>query len=173
MSREGWAQELTEAFADIGALWHPDSCETMNPTPFQTVFHKYIASFSGSSQQNAQEFWGSSCNGEATGHHQSQPVVQFPLHLSGEGSAWRTWIKWWWLSQLKCGSAPWNEKTARLQAYLWDSWIFASRARPVGITPSKFSVTCLCPSPRKDLLGQSVAEGVSAFSPRKKTQRQD
>ncbi|XP_037681450.1 ubiquitin carboxyl-terminal hydrolase 21 isoform X3 [Choloepus didactylus] len=51
------AQELTEAFADvIGALWHPDSCEAVNPTRFRAVFQKYVPSFSGYSQQDAQEF---------------------------------------------------------------------------------------------------------------------
>lgn len=124
----------------------------MNPIPFQAVFHKYIASFSGYSLKSS---WGSLRNGEAAGHQQSQPVVQFPLHLFGEGSAWRTWIKWWWLSQLKCGSAPWSKKTARLRAYLWDSWKFASRARLVGvITPSRFSVTRLCPSPKRICWGK-------------------
>ncbi|XP_043819657.1 ubiquitin carboxyl-terminal hydrolase 21 isoform X3 [Dromiciops gliroides] len=50
-------QELTEAFADVlGALWHPDSCEAVNPTRFRTVFQKYVPSFSGYSQQDAQEF---------------------------------------------------------------------------------------------------------------------
>ncbi|XP_036290277.1 ubiquitin carboxyl-terminal hydrolase 21 isoform X5 [Pipistrellus kuhlii] len=53
----GRAQELTEAFADvIGALWHPDSCEAVNPTRFRAVFQKYVPSFSGYSQQDAQEF---------------------------------------------------------------------------------------------------------------------
>ncbi|MEJ1270351.1 ubiquitin specific peptidase 21 [Cricetulus griseus] len=45
------------AFADvIGALWHPDSCEAVNPTRFRAVFQKYVPSFSGYSQQDAQEF---------------------------------------------------------------------------------------------------------------------
>lgn len=36
------------AFADvIGALWHPDSCEAVNPTRFRAVFQKYVPSFSG------------------------------------------------------------------------------------------------------------------------------
>nr|XP_027806516.1 ubiquitin carboxyl-terminal hydrolase 21 isoform X5 [Marmota flaviventris] len=53
----GRAQELTEAFADvIGALWHPDSCEAVNPTRFRAIFQKYVPSFSGYSQQDAQEF---------------------------------------------------------------------------------------------------------------------
>ncbi|KAK2492127.1 hypothetical protein MC885_005201 [Smutsia gigantea] len=66
----GRAQELTEvinllplsiptptAFADVlGALWHPDSCEAVNPTRFRAVFQKYVPSFSGYSQQDAQEF---------------------------------------------------------------------------------------------------------------------
>uniref|UniRef100_A0A8C8VXW5 Ubiquitin carboxyl-terminal hydrolase 21 n=1 Tax=Peromyscus maniculatus bairdii TaxID=230844 RepID=A0A8C8VXW5_PERMB len=53
----GRAQELTEAFANvIGALWHPDSCEAVNPTRFRAVFQKYVPSFSGYSQQDAQEF---------------------------------------------------------------------------------------------------------------------
>ncbi|XP_032948951.1 ubiquitin carboxyl-terminal hydrolase 21 isoform X4 [Rhinolophus ferrumequinum] len=49
----GRAQELTEAFADvIGALWHPDSCEAVNPTRFRTVFQKYVPSFSGYSDDD-------------------------------------------------------------------------------------------------------------------------
>uniref|UniRef100_A0A8C6A6Z5 Ubiquitin carboxyl-terminal hydrolase n=1 Tax=Marmota marmota marmota TaxID=9994 RepID=A0A8C6A6Z5_MARMA len=50
-------QELTEAFADvIGALWHPNSCEAVDPAEFQAVFQKYVPSFSGNNQQDAQEF---------------------------------------------------------------------------------------------------------------------
>ncbi|KAM8794503.1 ubiquitin carboxyl-terminal hydrolase 21 [Eudromia elegans] len=50
-------QELTEAFADvIGALWHPDSTEPVNPGRFKAVFQKYVPSFTGYSQQDAQEF---------------------------------------------------------------------------------------------------------------------
>ncbi|XP_046323728.1 ubiquitin carboxyl-terminal hydrolase 21-like [Marmota monax] len=53
----GQDQELTEAFADvIGALWHPNSCEAVDPAEFQAVFQKYIPSFSGNNQQDAQEF---------------------------------------------------------------------------------------------------------------------
>ncbi|KAM5124936.1 LOW QUALITY PROTEIN: ubiquitin carboxyl-terminal hydrolase 21-like [Callospermophilus lateralis] len=53
----GQDQELTEAFADvIGALWHPNSCEAVDPTEFQAVFQKYIPFFSGNNQQDAQEF---------------------------------------------------------------------------------------------------------------------
>uniref|UniRef100_F6XCS2 Ubiquitin carboxyl-terminal hydrolase n=1 Tax=Equus caballus TaxID=9796 RepID=F6XCS2_HORSE len=49
----GRAQELTEAFADvIGALWHPDSCEAVNPTRFRAVFQKYVPSFSGYSDDD-------------------------------------------------------------------------------------------------------------------------
>ncbi|XP_027583887.1 ubiquitin carboxyl-terminal hydrolase 21 [Pipra filicauda] len=50
-------QELTEAFADvIAALWHPDSSEPVNPGRFKAVFQKYVPSFTGYSQQDAQEF---------------------------------------------------------------------------------------------------------------------
>ncbi|XP_069734840.1 ubiquitin carboxyl-terminal hydrolase 21 isoform X1 [Phaenicophaeus curvirostris] len=50
-------QELTEAFADvIAALWHPDSSEPVNPARFKAVFQKYVPSFTGYSQQDAQEF---------------------------------------------------------------------------------------------------------------------
>ncbi|KAM6039289.1 ubiquitin carboxyl-terminal hydrolase 21 isoform 1-T1 [Chlamydotis macqueenii] len=50
-------QELTEAFADvIAALWHPDSSEAVNPGHFKAVFQKYVPSFTGYSQQDAQEF---------------------------------------------------------------------------------------------------------------------
>ncbi|XP_053134917.1 ubiquitin carboxyl-terminal hydrolase 21 isoform X2 [Hemicordylus capensis] len=50
-------QELTEAFADvIAALWHPDSTEAANPGRFKAVFQKYVPSFTGYSQQDAQEF---------------------------------------------------------------------------------------------------------------------
>lgn len=50
-------QELTEAFADvIAALWHPDSTEATNPGRFKAVFQKYVPSFTGYSQQDAQEF---------------------------------------------------------------------------------------------------------------------
>nr|KAF6414722.1 ubiquitin specific peptidase 21 [Molossus molossus] len=41
------------AFADvIGALWHPDSCEAVNPTRFRAVFQKYVPSFSGYSDDD-------------------------------------------------------------------------------------------------------------------------
>nr|XP_056709845.1 ubiquitin carboxyl-terminal hydrolase 21 [Euleptes europaea]XP_056709846.1 ubiquitin carboxyl-terminal hydrolase 21 [Euleptes europaea] len=50
-------QELTEAFADVmAALWHPDSTEATNPGRFKAVFQKYVPSFTGYSQQDAQEF---------------------------------------------------------------------------------------------------------------------
>ncbi|XP_040394729.1 ubiquitin carboxyl-terminal hydrolase 21 isoform X6 [Cygnus olor] len=50
-------QELTEAFADvIAALWHPESTEAVNPGRFKAVFQKYVPSFTGYSQQDAQEF---------------------------------------------------------------------------------------------------------------------
>lgn len=50
-------QELTEAFADvIAALWHPDATEPTNPGRFKAVFQKYVPSFTGYSQQDAQEF---------------------------------------------------------------------------------------------------------------------
>ncbi|NXL40861.1 UBP21 hydrolase, partial [Glaucidium brasilianum] len=50
-------QELTEAFADvIAALWHPESSEAINPGRFKAVFQKYVPSFTGYSQQDAQEF---------------------------------------------------------------------------------------------------------------------
>ncbi|XP_033927231.1 ubiquitin carboxyl-terminal hydrolase 21 isoform X2 [Melopsittacus undulatus] len=50
-------QELTEAFADvIAALWHPDAAEAVNPGRFKAVFQKYVPSFTGYSQQDAQEF---------------------------------------------------------------------------------------------------------------------
>ncbi|KAM4798198.1 ubiquitin carboxyl-terminal hydrolase 21-like [Urocitellus parryii] len=53
----GQDQELTEAFADVmGALWHPNSCEAVDPTEFQAVFQKYVPSFSGNNQQDAHEF---------------------------------------------------------------------------------------------------------------------
>ncbi|XP_069460777.1 ubiquitin carboxyl-terminal hydrolase 21 isoform X6 [Ambystoma mexicanum] len=50
-------QELTEAFIDvISALWHPDSSEAVNPGRFKAIFQKYVPSFTGYSQQDAQEF---------------------------------------------------------------------------------------------------------------------
>ncbi|KAM3825060.1 ubiquitin carboxyl-terminal hydrolase 21 isoform 2-T2 [Vipera latastei] len=50
-------QELTEAFADvIATLWHPDTVEAANPSRFKSVFQKYVPSFTGYSQQDAQEF---------------------------------------------------------------------------------------------------------------------
>ncbi|XP_042750935.1 ubiquitin carboxyl-terminal hydrolase 21-like, partial [Lagopus leucura] len=50
-------QELTEAFADvIAALWHPESTEAVNPGRFKAIFQKYVPSFTGYSQQDAQEF---------------------------------------------------------------------------------------------------------------------
>uniref|UniRef100_A0A8C8SLP2 Ubiquitin carboxyl-terminal hydrolase n=1 Tax=Pelusios castaneus TaxID=367368 RepID=A0A8C8SLP2_9SAUR len=50
-------QELTEAFAEVIAdLWHPDATEAVNPGRFKAVFQKYVPSFTGYSQQDAQEF---------------------------------------------------------------------------------------------------------------------
>ncbi|XP_028911345.1 ubiquitin carboxyl-terminal hydrolase 21 [Ornithorhynchus anatinus] len=55
--RAGRTQELTEAFADVlGALWHPDSCEPVNPARFRAVFQRHVPAFAGYSQQDAQEF---------------------------------------------------------------------------------------------------------------------
>uniref|UniRef100_A0A8D0GU72 ubiquitinyl hydrolase 1 n=1 Tax=Sphenodon punctatus TaxID=8508 RepID=A0A8D0GU72_SPHPU len=45
------------AFADvIATLWHPDSTDAANPGRFKAVFQKYVPSFTGYSQQDAQEF---------------------------------------------------------------------------------------------------------------------
>ncbi|XP_013925192.1 PREDICTED: ubiquitin carboxyl-terminal hydrolase 21 [Thamnophis sirtalis] len=45
------------AFADvIATLWHPDTTEAANPSRFKSVFQKYVPSFTGYSQQDAQEF---------------------------------------------------------------------------------------------------------------------
>ncbi|XP_069073924.1 ubiquitin carboxyl-terminal hydrolase 21 isoform X1 [Pleurodeles waltl] len=50
-------QELTEAFSDvIVALWHPDSTDAVNPVRFKSIFQRYVPSFMGYSQQDAQEF---------------------------------------------------------------------------------------------------------------------
>ncbi|KAG8432023.1 hypothetical protein GDO86_020155 [Hymenochirus boettgeri] len=50
-------QELTEAFADvIATLWRPDPPDAANPARLKAVFQKYVPSFIGYSQQDAQEF---------------------------------------------------------------------------------------------------------------------
>ncbi|XP_071970671.1 ubiquitin carboxyl-terminal hydrolase 21 [Engystomops pustulosus] len=50
-------QELTEAFADVVAsLWSPEAPDAANPTRLRAVFQKYFPSFTGYSQQDAQEF---------------------------------------------------------------------------------------------------------------------
>ncbi|XP_053560463.1 ubiquitin carboxyl-terminal hydrolase 21 [Bombina bombina] len=50
-------QELTEAFADVlASLWSPDPPDAVNPTRLKAVFQKYVPSFTGYSQQDAQEF---------------------------------------------------------------------------------------------------------------------
>ncbi|OCT69474.1 ubiquitin carboxyl-terminal hydrolase 21 isoform X2 [Xenopus laevis] len=50
-------QELTEAFADvIASLWSPDPPDAANPARLKSVFQKYVPSFIGYSQQDAQEF---------------------------------------------------------------------------------------------------------------------
>lgn len=50
-------QELTEAFADvIASLWGPEPPDTANPARLRVVFQKYVPSFTGYSQQDAQEF---------------------------------------------------------------------------------------------------------------------
>ncbi|XP_018089038.1 ubiquitin carboxyl-terminal hydrolase 21 isoform X2 [Xenopus laevis] len=50
-------QELTEAFADvIASLWSPDPPDAANPARLKSVFQKYVPSFTGYSQQDAQEF---------------------------------------------------------------------------------------------------------------------
>ncbi|KAM4690086.1 ubiquitin carboxyl-terminal hydrolase 21 [Rhinophrynus dorsalis] len=50
-------QELTEAFADvIASLWRPDAPDAVNPARLKSVFQKYVPSFTGYSQQDAQEF---------------------------------------------------------------------------------------------------------------------
>ncbi|XP_066464852.1 ubiquitin carboxyl-terminal hydrolase 21 [Eleutherodactylus coqui] len=50
-------QELTEAFADvIASLWSPEAPDAANPARLRAVFQKYVPSFTGYSQQDAQEF---------------------------------------------------------------------------------------------------------------------
>ncbi|KAM3919169.1 ubiquitin carboxyl-terminal hydrolase 21 isoform 1-T1 [Leptodactylus fuscus] len=50
-------QELTEAFADvIASLWSPDAPDAANPARLRAIFQKYVPSFTGYSQQDAQEF---------------------------------------------------------------------------------------------------------------------
>lgn len=50
-------QELTEAFADvIASLWSPEAPDAANPSRLRAVFQKYVPSFNGYSQQDAQEF---------------------------------------------------------------------------------------------------------------------
>ncbi|XP_075049636.1 LOW QUALITY PROTEIN: ubiquitin carboxyl-terminal hydrolase 21 [Mixophyes fleayi] len=50
-------QELTEAFADvIVTLWNPEAPDSANPARLRAVFQKYVPSFTGYSQQDAQEF---------------------------------------------------------------------------------------------------------------------
>lgn len=61
------------AFADvIGALWHPDSCEAVNPTRFRAVFQKYVPSFSGYR-------W------------ESWRAWDFPLAVSGDSTRQGSW----------------------------------------------------------------------------------
>ncbi|XP_073422994.1 ubiquitin carboxyl-terminal hydrolase 21 isoform X2 [Dendrobates tinctorius] len=51
------SQELTEAFADvIASLWSPDAPDAANPARLRAIFQKYVPSFTGYSQQDAQEF---------------------------------------------------------------------------------------------------------------------
>ncbi|XP_053331051.1 ubiquitin carboxyl-terminal hydrolase 21 [Spea bombifrons] len=50
-------RELTEVFADVVAsLWTPEASDAVNPSRFKSVFQKYVPSFNGYSQQDAQEF---------------------------------------------------------------------------------------------------------------------
>ncbi|XP_063802870.1 ubiquitin carboxyl-terminal hydrolase 21 isoform X2 [Pseudophryne corroboree] len=50
-------QDLTEAFADVlTSLWSPEPPDSANPARLRAVFQKYIPSFTGYSQQDAQEF---------------------------------------------------------------------------------------------------------------------
>lgn len=50
-------QELTEAFADvIASIWSPEAPEAANPARLRAVFQRYVPSFTGYSQQDAQEF---------------------------------------------------------------------------------------------------------------------
>uniref|UniRef100_A0A8C5PTT1 Ubiquitin carboxyl-terminal hydrolase n=1 Tax=Leptobrachium leishanense TaxID=445787 RepID=A0A8C5PTT1_9ANUR len=50
-------QELTEAFADVlVSLWSPEVTDAVNPSRLKSVFQKYVPSFTGYSQQDAQEF---------------------------------------------------------------------------------------------------------------------
>ncbi|KAM8921518.1 ubiquitin carboxyl-terminal hydrolase 21 [Pelodytes ibericus] len=49
--------ELTEAFADVlASLWSPEALNAVNPSRLKSVFQKYVPSFTGYSQQDAQEF---------------------------------------------------------------------------------------------------------------------
>ncbi|XP_073495365.1 ubiquitin carboxyl-terminal hydrolase 21 isoform X2 [Phyllobates terribilis] len=51
------SQELTEAFADvITSLWSPEAPDAANPARLRAIFQKYVPSFTGYSQQDAQEF---------------------------------------------------------------------------------------------------------------------
>ncbi|KAM9294175.1 ubiquitin carboxyl-terminal hydrolase 21 [Gastrophryne carolinensis] len=50
-------QDLTEAFAEVVAtLWSMDAPDATNPARLRAVFQKYVPSFTGYSQQDAQEF---------------------------------------------------------------------------------------------------------------------
>ncbi|KAM5129474.1 ubiquitin carboxyl-terminal hydrolase 21 [Mantella aurantiaca] len=50
-------QELTEAFADvISSLWSAEVLDAGNPARLRSVFQKFVPSFTGYSQQDAQEF---------------------------------------------------------------------------------------------------------------------
>ncbi|XP_077116657.1 ubiquitin carboxyl-terminal hydrolase 21 isoform X1 [Ranitomeya variabilis] len=51
------SQELTEAFADvIASLWSTEAPDAANPARLRAIFQKYVPSFTGYSQQDAQEF---------------------------------------------------------------------------------------------------------------------
>nr|DBA13903.1 TPA: hypothetical protein GDO54_004929 [Pyxicephalus adspersus] len=48
---------VLQSFADvIASLWSPEALDAANPTRLRAVFQKYVPSFTGYSQQDAQEF---------------------------------------------------------------------------------------------------------------------
>uniref|UniRef100_G3TWU4 ubiquitinyl hydrolase 1 n=1 Tax=Loxodonta africana TaxID=9785 RepID=G3TWU4_LOXAF len=149
------AQELAEGFADvIGALWYPDSCKAM-----------YVPSFSGDSQQDAQEFlkllMGQlhlEINRPGTGSPsldgQSSPpppcgggALPEEPELSDDEQAnfmWKLYLK-------REDSKTVNHFVGQLKSCL-KCWAYGYCS-----TPSRFFVTCPYPTPRKDFLWGQVS----------------
>ncbi|XP_060054106.1 ubiquitin carboxyl-terminal hydrolase 21 isoform X2 [Erinaceus europaeus] len=175
----GRAQELTEAFADvIGALWHPDSCEAVNPTRFRAVFQKYVPSFSGYSQQDAQEFLKllmERLHLEINRRGRRAPPILASNAASSAARRGGVMLEEPDLSDDDRANLMWKRYLEREDSKIVDLFVgqlkSCLKCQACGYRSTTFEVFCDLSLPiPKDLLGARCHSGtVSTFSPRKRS----